>query len=188
MTTVIRRTGIGLMLAMLVSAAATAAPPALPKVGDMAPDFRLPDQDGKWHALSDYRGHWVVLYFYPKDGTPGCTTEARGIRDDIDAFRKLGTVVLGVSVDDVAAHKDFAAEQRLPFTILADAGKKVTERYGVLTSYLGMMELARRDTFIIDPQGRIVRHFVKVDPKGHSEMVLAALRELGVKPVDDKAG
>lgn len=186
MPTLTRRAGFGLLLGALVATAAAAAEP--PAVGDMAPDFRLQDQAGKWHSLADYRGHWVVLYFYPKDGTPGCTTEACGLRDDIFAFEKLGVTVLGISVDDVAAHRDFAAEHRLPFTILADPDKKVTSRYGVLTRYLGFMELARRDTFIIDPQGRIARHYRKVDPGEHSKLILAALKELGVKPVDDKTG
>jgi peroxiredoxin Q/BCP len=158
-----------------------------PVVGDPAPAFRLQDQNGKWHALEDYRGRWVVVYFYPKDNTPGCTTQACELRDNIFAFRDIGAVILGISVDDVESHKAFAAEHGLPFPILADADKKVSTSYGVLTRFLGMMELARRDTFIVDPQGRIARHYMKVDPKGHSEMVLAELRRLGAK-APDKTG
>ena len=149
-----------------------------PQVGKMAPDFRLQDQNGKWVSLKEQRGKWVVLYFYPKDNTPGCTTQACEFRDDIFAFRKANAVILGVSVDDVASKKEFAKEHSLPFTVLADPSKETTKSYGVLTSMLGLMEFARRDTFIIDPQGRIARHWEKVDAKGHSQLVLAELRKL----------
>jgi len=159
-----------------------------PEVGKPAPDFRLQDQNGEWHSLADYRGKWVVMYFYPKDNTPGCTTQACELRDNIFAFRDAGAVILGVSVDDVASHKEFAEEYSLPFPILADSEKKVATRYGVLTKFLGMMELARRDTFIIDPEGRIVRHYRKVDPEGHSEMVLAELKALGARAASGKTG
>ena len=159
-----------------------------PEVGAAAPAFRLQDQAGKWHTLDDYRGKWVVLYFYPKDNTPGCTTQACELRDNIFAYRDLGAVILGVSVDTVDSHREFAEEQKLPFPILADSEKKVTAAYGTLTLYGGMMELARRDTFIIDPQGHVARHFVKVDPKGHSEMVLAELKELMAKAAAAKSG
>lgn len=185
MTVSIYRAGLA-TLATLLFAAGAAAQDA-PTAGDPAPAFRLQDQTGKWHSLEDYRGRWVVVYFYPKDNTPGCTTQACELRDNIFAFRELGAAILGVSVDDVESHKAFAAEHGLPFPILADADKAVSTRYGVLTRYLGMMELARRDTFIIDPQGRIAGHYRKVDPKGHSEMVLAELKRLGAK-APGKAG
>lgn len=158
--------------------AATAYAQESPTVGAAAPKFRLPDQSGKWHALDDYRGKWVVLYFYPKDNTPGCTTQACDFRDNIFAFRDAGAVILGISVDDVDSHRSFSEEYSLPFAILADSDKKVTTAYGTLTKYLGVVELARRDTFIIDPQGRVAKHYVKVDPRGHSEVVLADLRQL----------
>ncbi len=164
---------------LLALAAGTALAQDPPAEGSAAPDFRLQDQAGKWHTLADYRGKWVVMYFYPKDNTPGCTTQACEIRDDIFAFRKLGAVVLGVSVDDVESHKAFAEEYNLPFALLADADKKVAGRYGVLTKFGGIWEIARRDTFIIDPEGRIARHYMKVDPDGHSAMVLAELKKLG---------
>ncbi len=180
----------GLAALASVALAAPAHAQESPAVGAEAPAFRLQDQAGKWHSLSDYRGKWVVLYFYPKDNTPGCTTQACELRDNIFAFREAGAVILGVSVDDVASHKEFAEEHSLPFDILADSEKKVSASYGVLTKFLGMMELARRDTFIIDPQGRIAKHYVKVDPDGHSEMVLADLRKLGAgaKPAARKEG
>jgi peroxiredoxin Q/BCP len=180
MLSVVRVAGAALLSSLLLASAATAQ--EAPAAGDKAPDFRLQDQSGKWHSLGDYQGQWVVLYFYPKDNTPGCTTQACELRDNIFAFRDLGAVVLGVSVDDVASHKAFAEEHGLPFPILADADKKVATSYGVLTKFMGMMELARRDTFIIDPQGKVARHYMKVDPKGHSEMVLAELKSLGAKP------
>ncbi len=152
-----------------------------PAEGSAAPAFKLQDQTGKWHSLSDYAGKWVVLYFYPKDNTPGCTTQACEFRDNIFAYRELGAVILGVSVDDVASHKAFSEEHSLPFPILADSEKKTAAAYGTLTKYVGIAELARRDTFIIDPQGRIAKHYMKVDPKGHSEIVLADLKQLAAK-------
>ena len=179
-----------LALAILLGAAAPAlagsaatgptagGPPA---VGSIAPAFRLQDQNGKWHTLEQYRGQWVVLYFYPKDQTPGCTTQACELRDNIFAFRHAGATILGVSVDDVASHKEFAEKHSLPFSILADSDKQATRDYGVLTRYMGVLELAQRDTFIIDPQGRVAKHWAKVDPKGHSELVLAELTSLKAK-------
>jgi peroxiredoxin Q/BCP len=163
-------TGLGLL--------ALAATAATPEVGSEAPAFRLQDQDGKWRALEDYRGKWVALYFYPKDATPGCTTQACDFRDNIFAFDKEGAVILGISVDDVASHRAFAQEHGLPFALLADADKAVTRRYGVLKTYMGVMEMARRDTFLIDPQGHIARHYESVNPEGHSQVVLADIRTL----------
>jgi thioredoxin-dependent peroxiredoxin len=174
-----------LAASFLLGAAALAAEP--PAVGAAAPEFKLQDQTGKWHALSDYKGKWVVLYFYPKDNTPGCTTQACEFRDNIFAYRELGAVILGVSVDDVASHKAFSDEHSLPFPILADSEKKTATDYGTLTKYVGIAELARRDTFIIDPQGRIAKHYMKVDPKGHSEIVLADLKQLAAKAAPAKS-
>jgi len=149
-----------------------------PGAGTAAPNFTLPDQSGKMVSLADYRGKWVVLYFYAKDNTPGCTTEACDFRDNIFAFKELGTVVLGISVDDISSHRQFAAENHLPFTILADSDKQVARQYGVLHKPLGLMELARRETFIIDPQGLIVKHYRDVEPEKHSKQVLADLKAL----------
>jgi peroxiredoxin Q/BCP len=149
-----------------------------PEVGKPAPAFKLQDQAGKWHTLADYKGKWVALYFYPKDDTPGCTTQACGFRDNIFAFNKEGAVIVGISVDDMASHKEFAEKHSLPFTILADSDKAVTKSYGVLKTYMGVMEMARRDTFIIDPQGRVAKHYESVNPEGHSQIVLADIKAL----------
>jgi peroxiredoxin Q/BCP len=159
-----------------IFAGATLAADA-PSVGSAAPAFRLQDQKGAWHTLSDYQGKWVVLYFYPKDNTPGCTTQACEFRDNIFAYREMGAVILGVSVDDVASHKAFSEQHSLPFPILADSGKTTATAYGTLTTFMGK-HYSQRDTYIIDPAGRIAKHYVKVDPKGHSELVLADLKQL----------
>jgi peroxiredoxin Q/BCP len=168
-------------IALLFAALAALALPALaaaPALGSAAPAFKLQDQNGKSHSLSDYRGKWVVIYFYPKDDTPGCTTQACSFRDNIFAFDKLNAVILGISVDDAASHKAFAEKHGLPFTLLADPTKATAKEYGVLKTYMGVMEMARRDTFIIDPQGRIAKHYESVDPDGHSKLVLDDLKAL----------
>jgi peroxiredoxin Q/BCP len=168
-----------LWLAVLVACAAVAA--EAPVAGKPAPEFKLQDQNGKWHELKDYRGKWVTLYFYPKDQTPGCTTQACEFRDNIFAFREANAVILGVSVDDVESHKKFSEKHSLPFPILADSTKQTAKTYGVLKSYLGTMELAKRDTFLIDPEGRIAKHYVDVDPKGHSQVVLNDIKAMQQK-------
>ena len=152
-----------------------------PSLGSAAPAFKLQDQNGKWHTLADYRGKWVALYFYPKDQTPGCTTQACEFRDNIFAFREAGAQILGVSIDDVESHKKFSEKHGLPFPILADASKETAKKYGVLKSYLGTMELAKRDTFLIDPQGKVVKHYADVDPKADSKNVLADIKALSQK-------
>ena len=151
---------------------------ATPVLGSTAPAFKLQDQAGKWHELKDYRGKWVTLYFYPKDQTPGCTAQACEFRDNVFAFREAGAVILGISVDDVESHRKFAEKHGLPFPLLADASKDTARSYGVLKSFIGGMELARRETFIIDPQGRIIKRYTNVEPKGHSAEVLRDLAEL----------
>ena len=167
-----------LALAALALAAGPVSAADAPRVGDAAPGFRLQDQAGRWHRLSDYRGRWVALYFYPRDDTPGCTTQACSFRDNVFAFDKAGAVILGVSVDDVASHEAFARKHGLPFTLLADPDKAVTRRYGVLKAYMGIVEMARRDTFIVDPRGRIAKHYESVNPEGHSAVVLADIEAL----------
>jgi len=161
---------------------ALAAPFALAtaEVGKAAPEFRLQDQTGAWRSLADYRGKWVVLYFYPKDNTPGCTTQACEFRDEIFAFRRASAVILGVSVDKVDSKEAFAKEHSLPFPVLSDANTETTKAYGSLTSYpqFKMFNIARRDTFIIDPEGRVAKRFDNVNPNGHSKMVLAELAVL----------
>ena len=161
-----------------VAPAARADGSATPKIGDPAPAFKLQDQAGKWHSLSDYKGHWVALYFYPKDDTPGCTTQACSFRDNVFAFKKENAVILGISVDDVASHKAFAEKHGLPFTLLADPDKAVTKEYGVLKTYMGVMEMARRDTFLIDPDGKVAKHYESVEPEGHSQVVLDDIKAL----------
>ena len=145
--------------------------------GDIAPEFELSDQDGQLHSLEDYRDQWVVLYFYPKDETPGCTTEACEFRDDIYAFRDRDAQVLGVSLDDVESHRKFAENHGLPFPLLADVDGKAADAYGVKTKMFGMT-VARRQTFLIAPDGTIAKHYKKVKPAEHSDEVLADLDAL----------
>jgi len=149
-----------------------------PSVGSQAPEFELPDQTGQLHSLEDYREQWVVLYFYPKDETPGCTTEACEFRDNIFAFRDLNAQILGVSLDDVESHKEFAEKHSLPFPLLADTDGSTSDAYGVKTRMFGM-KVAKRQTFIIGPDGNIARHYETVKPDAHSAEVLADLKTLG---------
>lgn len=148
-----------------------------PAVGQAAPDFRLQDQKGDWHTLAAERGKWVVLYFYPKDFTPGCTTEVCAFRDDILGLSKAGADVFGVSLDDVKSHAEFAEKYHVPFRLLSDADSAVAKRYGVLTSKLGK-SYARRETFLIDPEGKVAKRYEDVDPKENSKQVLADLAAL----------
>jgi thioredoxin-dependent peroxiredoxin len=150
---------------------------ATPKEGEAAPDFRLQDQNYQWHSLDDYTGQWLVVYFYPKADTPGCTTEACEFRDNIFAYEELGAAIVGISLDDVADQKEFAEKYSLPFPLLSDAQQEVASRYGVLTTF-GQMTVASRQTFLIDPQGRVAKHYAQVDPAAHAEEVLADLRRL----------
>jgi peroxiredoxin Q/BCP len=158
---------------MLVAMAEDTSPP----VGSPAPEFRLQDQNGEWHNLSDYRGKWLALYFYPKDDTPGCTTEACNFRDSSFAYKAIGAEVVGISVDDVASHKEFEEKYELPFTLLADPSGETCAEYGVLRDYK-MMQIASRQSFIIDPDGNIAKHYPDVDPETHSADVLADLELL----------
>ncbi|WP_041438586.1 MULTISPECIES: thioredoxin-dependent thiol peroxidase [Thermus] len=149
--------------------------------GTAAPDFALPDQEGRIHRLSDYRGKWVVLYFYPKDDTPGCTKEACGFRDRMRDLQELGAVVLGVSADDVQSHKRFAEKYGLNFPLLADPERKVILAYGAWGKknlYGKEYEGVLRQTFLIDPEGRIAKVWRKVSPEDHAEEVAEALRAL----------
>ena len=148
-----------------------------PAIGQAAPDFRLQDQKGAWHTLAQEKGKWTVLYFYPKDFTPGCTTEACTFRDDIVALRKAGADVFGVSLDDVKSHAEFAEKYHVPFRLLSDADQSTARAYGVLTSKVGF-SYARRETFLIDPEGRVAKRYKDVDPKENSKQVLADLAEL----------
>ncbi len=156
---------------------ALAAQAEAPRVGEAAPGFKLQDQNNKWHELSSYRGSWVVLFFYPKADTPGCTTEACEFRDNIFAFEEAGATVMGISLDDVKSQKDFADKYSLPFPLLSDAQHVVAESYRVLGSF-GPMKVAKRHTFLIAPDGSVAKHYAKVDPKTHSKQVLADLTDL----------
>lgn len=178
MTTVRKWSFLFLGFLALSSGAYAANPPT---IGSMAPNFKLQDQTGQWRTLEDYRGKWLALYFYPKDSTPGCTTQACEFRDNIFAFRDANAVIVGVSVDDVASHKKFQEEHGLPFTLLADPTKQTAKAYGVLKKFMGVMEAAQRDTFLIDPNGKIVKHYVDVNPKGHSQVVLQDIKALQAK-------
>ncbi len=157
-----------------------------PSTGDAAPAFRLQDQNGEWQSLEKYQGQWVVLYFYPKDDTPGCTTEACSFRDDIYRYKAKGAAVLGISLDDVESHKEFAEKYELPFPLLADVTHGTAKEYGVLTT-LGPMKFAKRETFLIDPEGRIARHYADVDPEGHAKRVLDDLESLMQPPATKPA-
>jgi peroxiredoxin Q/BCP len=145
--------------------------------GEPAPDFELVDQDGQLHSIEDYRGKWIALYFYPKDGTPGCTTEACEFRDNIFAFRDANCQILGVSLDDEESHKAFSEKHGLPFPLLADTKGLAADAYGVKTNLMGM-KLAKRQTFLINPEGNIAKHYVEVNPKSHSAEILADLATL----------
>jgi thioredoxin-dependent peroxiredoxin len=158
-------------------AAEEAAPAAGPTDGQAAPEFKLEDQHGKWHTLADHKNQWVVLYFYPKDFTPGCTKEVCTFRDDVIALRKAGAQVLGVSLDDVKSHAEFAEKYHVPFPLLSDSRQDTAKAYGVLTSKMGMT-YAKRETFLIDPHGTIVKHYKDVDPEQNSKQVLADLSTL----------
>ena len=200
------------LMALAVSAAAPAITPAegnapKPVAGQVAPTFSLVDQNGKTHTLAEYKGKWVVVYFYPKDQTPGCTTQACNFTENVFAFRKANAQILGISEDDAASHKDFEkalsganekmnavskaavdklsadtkkdiAEHGLPFPLLADSSHDIAKKYGVLsqlTTPNGTLVIASRDTFLIDPTGKVVKHYDVTPDKldGHSKEVLA---------------
>ena len=146
-----------------------------PAAGAEAPSFNLQDQNGDWHALEDYRDQWLAVYFYPRDDTPGCTKEACNFRDNIYAFQAIGAAVVGISVDDVESHKEFSDKYKLPFTILADVSGETAKAYGVLRDYK-LVKLASRQSFLIDPQGKVAKHYEDVDPDTHTEEVLADIK------------
>ncbi len=150
---------------------------AAPAEGSVAPTFTLPSQEGSSVSLSDYHGKWVVLYFYPKDQTAGCTREAHNFQADQAKYAERNAVILGVSVDSVDSHKKFCTKEGLNFKLLADTDHKVTDSYGSLTN-LGVVKFAARHTFLIDPAGKIAKVYTSVDPAGHSAEVLSALDQL----------
>lgn len=168
------------VIIMLFSSSTTAEV----KEGKPAPGFELTDQYNKSHKLSDYRGKWVVLYFYPKDDTPGCTTEACNFRDDIFKIRDLNAEVIGVSVDNTKSHAKFADKHGLPFPLLSDGDASVARSYGSAIT-LGPIKIAKRHTFIIDPAGNIAAVYRDVKPSTHSEEIINNLQSLQAK---DKTG
>jgi peroxiredoxin Q/BCP len=163
-------------LATFTSMAATESQ-TQPEVGKPAPDFSLTTGDGSQVSLKDFKGKWVVLYFYPKDFTSGCTMEARNFQRDLAKYSDTGAVILGVSVDTAQSHKDFCAKEGLNFKLLADPDAKVSTEYGSIMDYKGS-KLAARNTFIINPKGEIAKVYTGVKPAEHSEQVLKALDEL----------
>ncbi|MEO6081385.1 MAG: peroxiredoxin [Steroidobacteraceae bacterium] len=193
------------LLALIALAVSAAAPTPVegnmskPEAGAVAPQFSLVDQNGKTHKLADYKGKWVVVYFYPKDQTPGCTTQACSFTENVFAFRKAGAQILGISVDDEKSHKAFEAalakdarisgdnqksivEHGLPFPLLADATFATAKSYGVLTQR-GAAMMATRDTFLISPDGKVAKHYDVTPDKlpGHSAELLADIEAFKAK-------
>ncbi len=171
------KTLMSLMMTLLLPFATvvSAAEIAGPEAGDAAPAFRLQDQNSKWHQLSDFKNGYLVLYFYPKDFTGGCTTQVCAFRDDIAALKKAGAKVVGVSLDDVKSHTEFAEKYHVPFPLLSDAKHDTARAYGVLTSKEGFGDYARRETFLIAPDGVVVKRYRDVDPEQNVKQVLADL-------------
>jgi thioredoxin-dependent peroxiredoxin len=163
-----------LLISLLLSLPVLAMAGTIPEAGQKAPAISLPSQDGGLVSLKDFAGKWVVLYFYPKDNTPGCTIEAHNFQRDLAKYETKKAVIVGVSVDSTDSHKDFCAKQSLTFKLLADTDKKTVGEYGSLRDN-GM---AARNTFLIDPDGKIVGVGPAVSPAGHSTEVLAALDEV----------
>jgi len=168
------------VLAAAALAAASIADTTAPAVGAAAPEFKLTSNEGKPTTLADFRGKWVVLYFYPKDFTSGCTLEAHNFQRDIEKYQVANAVVVGVSVDTAESHKDFCAKEGLSFKLLSDPDASVSSAYGSVMEYQGK-KLSARNTFLIDPQGKIAKEFMSVKPASHSEEVLAALADLQKK-------
>jgi peroxiredoxin Q/BCP len=182
-TAMMKRLGwVGLVTLLGVFLVSAVLGASLPSVGSTAPDFTLNSQDGNPVTLSQFRGKWVVLYFYPRDMTSGCTLEAHNFQRDQEKFKAANAVVLGVSVDDTKSHQQFCTKEGLTFKLLSDTNHKVSEEYGSLTN-LGLIKFSKRHTFIIDPEGKIVKEYPDVDSNinQHSQQVLAELAQLQKK-------
>ena len=167
---------IGIAIVFYLLRANVMAAPIL-KIGDDAPTFALPDSQGNQVNLTDYKGKWLVLYFYPKDDTPGCTTEACHFRDDFKFLESLGAKVVGVSIDDSFSHKKFAEKYNLPFPLLSDSSGEVASRYGALNNFL-VIKLAKRYTYLINPQGKIAKIYLSIDTSKHSQEIIEDLKPL----------
>jgi peroxiredoxin Q/BCP len=165
------------VLALATALALPLAAAELPQAGAPAPEFSLVSDQGTKASLADFRGKWVVLYFYPKNFTGGCTLEARNFQRDLAKYEDANAVILGVSVDSADSHKEFCAKEGLAFRLLSDPDAKVSAAYGSVMEYQGS-KLSARNTFVIDPSGKIARVFEKVKPSGHSDEVLEALAAL----------
>jgi peroxiredoxin Q/BCP len=172
---------LAVILFCVAMATSAAALNDAPTVGDPAPDFKLTSNEGKLSGLGDFKGKWLVLYFYPKDFTSGCTLEAHNFQQDLEKYSKLNAVIVGVSIDTAESHKSFCEKEGLNFKLLSDPDAKVSTVYGSVMEYNGA-KLSARNTFIIDPEGKVARVFLKVNPKVHSEEVLSALDLLQKKP------
>ena len=144
-------------------------------VGQSSPDFKLQDQNGKWHTLNQYKGKWIVLYFYPKDDTAGCTQEANQFKSLYPQFLKSNAVVLGVSLDDVASHQKFSQKLGLPFPILADEKGELAGKFGIVRNF-GITKIAKRESFLINPQGAIMYHYSSGNTQTHADQVLKDLK------------
>ena len=166
-----------LLVVGLIAVGSVAATNDAPTAGTAAPQFSLTTNEGKQASLKDFRGKWVVLYFYPKDFTSGCTLQAHNFQRDLAKYEAMNAVILGVSVDTAESHKSFCAKEGLNFKLLADTDAKVSDAYGSVMEYNGA-KLSARNTFIIDPKGKIAQVFLKVKPAANSEEVLAALATL----------
>ena len=169
---------LSILVASVIASAVFAMAADVPAEGAKAPDFTLKNQEGKSISLHDYKGKWVVLYFYPKDQTQGCTIEAHNFQRDIGQYDAKNAVILGVSVDTVESHQQWCAKDGMTFKLLADDAKEVTGKYGSLRDYGKMGQLANRNTFLIDPKGVIRKVYLNVKPDPHSAEVLAAIAEL----------
>jgi len=176
-----RRLAIFLLAAMVLAGVAAAADaPAVPAAGTAAPSFSLTSNEGKPVSLSDFKGKWVVLYFYPKDFTSGCTLEAHNFQRDLSKYEADNAVILGVSLDSAKSHEDFCAKEGLHFKLLSDPDGKVSTAYGSVMQHEGQTYSAR-NTFVIDPKGNIAKVYTGVKPASHSDEVLAALKDLTAK-------
>jgi peroxiredoxin Q/BCP len=171
--------GLVVAVALLVVVALPAA--ETPTAGTKAPNFTLKSQEGKNVSLTDFKGKWVVLYFYPKDFTQGCTIEAHNFQVDQPKYDKLNAAIVGVSVDTVTSHQEFCTKENLTFKVLADETKEVVNAYGSVQTLGKLGDVAARNTFLVDPQGTIRQVFLKVNPMPHSAEVLTALAELQKK-------